>query len=96
MKRISVVSAMLAMAAGVGTIATASPSIDYTSGDNNARMQTAAQGESKTRAISAPSAFRLTSTQRAGRYWLLPVPKQTFKQNRRKELAKTRRKKAKK
>jgi len=37
-------------------------------------------------------ATRLTSSRRCGYHWLLPVTKQTFKQNRRKELTASRKK----
>ncbi len=96
MKKIAIISAALAMtglSATAPTATVAQPTVDT----QNTSVQQAKGSTNKNNAtLKTQKVTRLTSTRRAGYWWLTPTNKESFKQSRRKQLAKKSKRKAKK
>ena len=84
-----------AMAGGAAPVVTGGVGLTTTDTGSNVSAKSTT-GTKATVNKNGSKANRLTSSRRAGRYWLIPNNKESFKQGRRKQLAKRSFKKAKK
>jgi len=86
-KSILIAAALAATSAGLAT-----PTQAGLTTTGNTGVTVDKNTPSKNALKQGAKATRLTSSRRCGYQWLLPVTKQTFKQNRRKELTASRKK----